>query len=92
MNVIVSLLRSFRFCRHRNLYRERRDLHGVDVLHLVCDSCGYAVPAVQRSADEHQRVVVEGAVRPLAVRRESRVVALDSRRGASCQEPQRRRA
>jgi hypothetical protein len=37
-------------------------LHGVDVLHFVCHDCGHAVPAIDRTADEHQAIVRAGAV------------------------------
>lgn len=39
------------FCRHRHTTRERR----ADVLHLVCDRCGYAVPAVTWTRAEKQK-------------------------------------
>jgi hypothetical protein len=67
-------------CSHRHTYRERRTLHGVQVLHWICDDCGHAVPAVERSAPEHQRVVQLGAIRRLTVRRmPAGVIAIDAR-------------
>jgi len=47
------------------MYRERRTLHGVEVLHLVCADCGHAVEAIQRTAEEHAAIVAAGAVRVL---------------------------
>jgi hypothetical protein len=44
------------------MYRERRLLNDVLVLHLVCPDCDHAVPAVQRTADEHAAIVRAGAV------------------------------
>jgi hypothetical protein len=83
MNIILRLLRTiFGGCRHRHTYRERRPLHGAQVLHLVCEDCGHAVPAIQRTATEHLRVVRMGAVRRAKVRRpQGDVVAIgDARR------------
>lgn len=56
------LLRLFS-CQHVSTYRERRPLHGVAVMHLVCESCGRAVPAMDRTAGEHARALRTGAVR-----------------------------
>lgn len=58
-------------CSHRSgFYRERRLLHGVQVLHLVCrDDCGHAVPAVKRTAREHRQIVKVGAVKIAQARR-----------------------
>lgn len=39
---------------HRTVYRERRILHDVEVLHFVCDTCGWADPVMQRTPDEHR--------------------------------------
>ena len=82
----MSLLsRVLRFCvggcRHRHTYRERRELHGAQVLHLVCEDCGHAAPALQRTADEHVQIVKSGAIRPIKVRRVTpEVVAIEGRR------------
>lgn len=71
-----------RGCPHTHSYRERRELHGVDVLHLVCEHCGRAVPALQRSAEEHREVVHAGAIKPLHARRvPTAVIDLNVRRG-----------
>jgi hypothetical protein len=81
MTMLNGLLRVFLVgCRHRSYYRERRPLHGTQVLHLVCEDCGHAVPAVQRSANEHRRVVRDGAVRTATARRRqpASVVAIES--------------
>lgn len=51
---------------HPHTYRERRDLHGLPVLHFVC-ACGYAVPAVDRTPDEHRGSIAEGQVKRLVV-------------------------
>ena len=57
------LVRLFAGCPHDSTYRERRDLHGINVMHFVCNDCGHAVPAVDRTADEHKLVLSMGAVR-----------------------------
>ena len=41
-------------CPHPSMYRERRPLHGVPVMHLVCDRCGHAQPVMRRTAEEHR--------------------------------------
>ena len=74
MSTLRTLVRLFTGCQHHDTYRERRQLHGVDVLHLVCHDCGHAVPAVQRTAEEHVAIVRAGAIRmsqaqPAVVRR-----------------------
>ena len=74
MRILKSLLRLTIGCSHPDMYRERRTLHEVPVLHLVCPDCDYAVPAVQRSPDEHAAIVRAGAVQvmhaqPAVVRR-----------------------
>jgi hypothetical protein len=68
MNILKSVLRLVTGCAHHDMYRERRQLHGVDVLHLVCHDCGHAVTAIQRTADEHAAIVRAGAVRVLQAR------------------------
>ena len=69
------------WCQHTNTIRERRALHGVNVLHLVCEDCGHAVPALQRTASEHQQIVAAGAIAPMrAHRAAAAVVALDRHR------------
>ena len=66
------------------MYRERRDLYGTQVLHWVCEECGHAVPAIQRTPSEHQRAVQEGAIRPALVHHapamRAGVVAIRTRR------------
>ena len=68
-------------CFHSHTYRERRKLHGVMVMHFVCERCGHATPAVERTAREHRRVVKIGdqptsrVVRPQL----GQVVAMDAR-------------
>jgi hypothetical protein len=83
MNTILRLLQfCLGACRHTHTLRERRKLHGVDVLHFVCENCGYAVPALQRTAREHQQVVEAGAIKPMRAHRVSAaVVDLSIRRG-----------
>lgn len=68
MTILKAVLRLVTGCAHHDMYRERRQLHGVDVLHLVCHDCGHAVPAVQRTADEHNAIVRAGAVVALKAR------------------------
>ncbi len=67
------LLRVFHFCLggcpHRHTFRERRALHGIQVLHWVCEECGHAVPAMDRTEQEHLRVVNDGAIKPAKVQR-----------------------
>lgn len=50
-------------CQHRDTFVERRPLHGVQILHFVCHTCGHAAPAMDRSAREHRRMVKAGAVK-----------------------------
>jgi hypothetical protein len=79
-------------CRHRHTYRERRPLHGTEIMHLVCEDCGYAVPAVQRTAEEHRHVVEEGAIKPATVRRHSADVLVMDERSRVRTEERRREA
>jgi hypothetical protein len=83
MHMITRLLQLVLGCRHSSFYRERRNLHGAQVLHLVCEDCGYAVPALQRTAREHRRVVRTGAIRQAAARRRQQpaeVFAIEAQR------------
>lgn len=68
MATLKSLIRLVAGCGHHDTYRERRLLHGVDVLHFVCHDCGHAAPAIDRTADEHQAIVRAGAVHALHAR------------------------
>lgn len=63
--MLTFLVRLFSGCSHDSTYRERRTLHGAEVMHFVCNDCGHAVPAVQRSAEEHRQMLEAGAVRVL---------------------------
>ena len=67
-------------CSHTYTYRERRKLHGVQVMHFVCERCGHAAPAVERTAREHRRAVKVGD-RPntRVVRQPARVVLVADR-------------
>jgi hypothetical protein len=77
MKMLTFLARTLTGCSHHATYRERRPLHGVQVMHLVCEDCGHAVPAVERTAGEHARMLRTGAVRlPRAHRLTTSVVAL----------------
>jgi len=77
MKMLTFLARTLTGCSHYATYRERRTLHGVQVMHLVCDDCGHAVPAVDRTAGEHARMLRTGAVRlPRAHRLTTSVVGL----------------
>lgn len=81
MTFLESLLRFVPgTCTHPYTYRERRKLHGVQVMHFVCETCGYAAPAVERTAREHRRVVKVGD-RPNTriVRQPGRVVSVTDR-------------
>ena len=81
MNLRLGLLQFLGVCRHPQTYRERRELHGVQVLHFVCDDCGHAVPAMDRTAEEHLRTVQAGAIRPAEVRHlPASIVSLGKRR------------
>jgi len=61
--MLTLLVRLISGCAHDSTYRERRDLDGASVMHLVCHDCGHAVPAVQRTTEEHRLMLVAGAVR-----------------------------
>jgi hypothetical protein len=75
MNTIKTLVRLIAGCSHQDTYRERRQLDGLDVMHLVCHDCGHAVPAIQRTTAEHAEMLAVGAVQmPKARRRISRVI------------------
>ncbi len=52
------------FCPHRFSRIERRPLHGVQVVHFVCNACGRAKPAMTRTPDEHREMVAAGRVIP----------------------------
>lgn len=54
-------------CSHSELYRERRPLHDVAVMHWVCSECGYASPAVHRSPAEHRQAVQAGTGRSVLI-------------------------
>jgi hypothetical protein len=81
MSLLFRVLQvCFGGCSHRHTYRERRKLHGIQVLHWVCEDCGHAVPAVQRTAREHRHAVKTGAIRTATVHRiGADVVAIDGR-------------
>ena len=81
MSILNGLFRVFSsVCSHPHTYRERRKLHGALVIHLVCERCGHAVPALQRTAREYRRAT-QVAERPNArvVRDKARVVAMKPR-------------
>ena len=63
MRMLTFIARTLTGCSHDATYRERRTLHGAQVMHLVCEDCGHAVPAVERTAGEHARMIRTGAVR-----------------------------
>jgi hypothetical protein len=69
MSLRLTFLSLFGGCTHPQTYRERRELHGVQVLHLVCEDCGHAVPALQRTPEEHRQMVQTGAIKPATVHR-----------------------
>ena len=91
MNVFLRILYlCLGGCSHRHTYRERRTLHGTEVMHLVCEDCGNAVPALNRTADEHRHAVEEGAIRKATVKRQpADVVAISGRRRARNDERRR---
>jgi len=61
--MLTFLIRMFAGCSHDSTYRERRLLHDAEVMHFVCHDCGHAVPAVDRTAEEHRMMLQQGAVR-----------------------------
>ena len=78
-NTILQWLPST--CSHRHTYRERRKLHGVQVMHFVCERCGHATPAVERTAREHRRAVQLGdrATARVVKPQHGQVVEMDTR-------------
>ena len=67
-------------CPHAHTYRERRTLHGAQVMHFVCEQCGHATPAVDRTAREHRRVVKVGALpNTRVVRQPGHVLSVNDR-------------
>jgi hypothetical protein len=59
-------------------------------MHLVCEDCGYAAPAVNRTADEHRHAVEAGAIKPATVKRHSAdVLVMDDRSRARTEERRR---
>ncbi len=78
-NTILQWLPST--CSHRHTYRERRKLHGVQVMHFVCERCGHATPAVERTAREHRRAVKVGdqATARVVKPQHGHVVEMDTR-------------
>ena len=80
MRILNFIARMVTGCAHEYTYRERRELNGVQVMHLVCEDCGHAVPAVQRTASEHERVVQIGAVRMPHAQRQTVVEIVRPRR------------
>ena len=87
MRLLDTLLRFVpSACSHAHTYRERRKLHGAQVMHFVCERCGHATPAVNRTAREHRRVVKVGDLpNTRVVRQPGRVLSVNDR-------PSRRRA
>ena len=87
MRLLDTLLRFVpNACSHAHTYRERRKLHGAQVMHFVCERCGHAAPAVERTAREHRRVVKVGDLQNTrVVRQPGRVLSVNDR-------PSRRRA
>ena len=49
-------------CSHQATYRERRPLHGLQIIHFVCEDCGHAEPAIDRTAREHRKAIRAGAI------------------------------
>lgn len=59
--MLRALLRRMFGCRHRQMYRERRPIGDVLVMHLVCEACGTAVPAMRRSTDDYRWIAAQEA-------------------------------
>jgi len=77
MRILTYIARALTGCQHPSTYRERRLLHGAPVMHFVCEACGHAVPAIDRTAGEHHQALQEGAVRlPRAHAKTSTVVEI----------------
>jgi len=55
-DVVWASVRRLVGCRHLRMHRERRTRFGCAVLHYVCDSCGHAVPIVERSEAETHKM------------------------------------
>lgn len=70
--MIRALLHFFGWCSHSHLYRERRKLHGLQVMHWICEDCGHAEPAIGRTAKEHRKAIRVGAVATPKARRITR--------------------
>ena len=70
MSTIRRFVRLFVGCEHEATYRERRPLQDIDVMHLVCEDCGHAVPVLDRTIDEHHQAVQTGAIRMAQARRQ----------------------
>jgi len=66
MKAFHALLSFFGLCQHTSRYRERRKLHGLQVIHFVCEDCGHAEPAIDRTAKEHRQAVRTG--RPVSLK------------------------
>ena len=66
---LVRLFRALVYCGHQAVYRERRPVGGLQVMHWVCPSCSAAWPVVKRTHAEHRRALKVGTVRaPKVVR------------------------
>lgn len=91
MTWLTALWRLLGPCRHADsagaslMYRERRALRGSPsvtlVMHLVCDRCGFARPAVDRSDAEHRqatRVTASQRRHAFRVPRETHVPTTDT--------------
>ena len=82
MTMLTYLVRLFAGCPHDSTYRERRLLHDAQVMHFVCNDCGHAVPAVDRTEEEHRMVLQAGAIRVSHAHRANVVLARGLRRSA----------
>lgn len=69
-------------CTHEHRILERRELHGLQVIHLVCE-CGHAVPAIRRDDAEYRAGLAQQVKAPKArkVHNAQKVVGLETRRG-----------
>jgi hypothetical protein len=80
IRLVLRVIRAVFGCSHPCTYRERRRLHGVQVMHFVCEDCGHATPAVDRTASEHRRVVKVGERRSVRLLRQSNIETINRRR------------
>jgi hypothetical protein len=78
MGLWTMLLALFGFCAHESRYREQR----AGVLHLVCERCGNAVPAIARGSNWNRSGALPTVVKHLPLPKRSNVTAMQPKRRA----------